>query len=71
MGVSKFNQGFYILEAPQENVRKAFVSVMFLEVGVQMFKNHGISSSEIEGFPHVGFSSKLKHWLEKRKPNVN
>ena len=56
MGASKINQSFYIFEAPQEIVRKAFVSVIFLEVGVQMFKYQGISLCEIEGFAHVRFS---------------
>ena len=56
LGVSKINQGFYIFEVPQENLRKAFVSVIFLEVVVQMFKHQGISLCEIEGFAHVGFS---------------
>ena len=56
LGASKINQSFYIFEAPQEIVRKAFVSVIFLEVGVQMFKYQGISLCEIEGFAHVRFS---------------
>ena len=54
-GVSKINQGFYILELPQENLRKAFVSAIYVEVGVQMFKYQGISVCEIEGFAHVAF----------------
>ena len=70
MSVSKINEGFHVFQVPQVNVRKDFVSVIFLEVGVQMFKYQGISPCEIEGFAHVGFSIKLEHWLEKRKPNV-
>ena len=56
LGISKINQGFYIFEVPQENLRKTFVSVILLEVGVQMFKYQGISLCEIEGFAHAGFS---------------
>ena len=71
LGISKINQGFYIFEVRQENVRKAFNSVIFLEVSVQIVKHQGISLCEIEGFAHVDFSWKLEYWLEKHKPNVN
>ena len=56
LSVSKVNQGFYVFEVPQENLRKAFVSAIFLKVGVQIFKYQGIRLCEIEGFAHVGFS---------------
>ena len=43
-------QGFYIFEVPQENVKKAFISVIILEVGVQMVTYQGIKLCKIEGF---------------------
>ena len=60
LGVSKINQGCYVFEVLKQNVRNVFVSVIFLEVEVQMFKYQGISSCDIEGFAHVGFRAPIK-----------